>query len=104
MALFLFYEMICADPKTLEILWRIDDHDPFAVGAYGTFYVDPENNRVLVYSADGSITLLNVSRESGEIITSKKLTMRSETVPAIVGNKIYCRDDEKACYAYKLWE
>ncbi len=104
LGLVLYYELLAFDPTTLEILWRIDDHDPYMTGSYGIFFVDKENNRVLSFSASGAATLLKVSREGGEIISNVQLTEPTEVGPALIGNRIYARDNNTNVYAYELWE
>ncbi len=102
-AYFYYYEMVVANTEDLEITYRNSEHTPFAAAAFVYTFLDPVSDRMLLYSGDGSLTLLDVSGEEPEILQSLKITGDSENCPALIGNVLYVRDDYESVYAYRLW-
>ena len=102
-AYFYYYEMIAANTTDLEITYRNSEHTPFAASAFVYTFLDPDADRMLLYSGDGSLTLMDVSGEEPEILQTIKITGDSENCPALIGNVLYVRDDYDSVYAYRLW-
>jgi len=102
-AYFFFYEMIAADADTLEITYRNAEHTPFAATAFAYTFLDPEASRMLVFTGDGSLTLMDLKGEEPVILQSVKVAADSENCPALIGNILYVRDDYESVYAYRLW-
>ena len=102
-AYFFYYEMIAAQTSDLEITYRNSEHGPFASSAFVYTFLDPEADRMLLYSGDGSLTLMDISGEEPNILQTLKITSDSENCPALIGNILYVRDDSESMYAYRLW-
>lgn len=101
---FFFYGLLTADKDSLEILDEFYDSEPMAGSSMGYSFVDKENQRAMIYTKSGHLTLLDLSGDSPVILSEIKITEEGEIVPALIDGIIYSRDDTMGAYAYRLWD
>ena len=101
---FFFYGLLTADKDSLEILDEFYESEPMAGSSMGYPFVDKENQRAMIYTKSGHLTLLDLSGDSPVILSEIKIAEEGEIVPALVDGIIYARDDTMGAYAYRLWD
>ncbi len=100
---FFYYEMVVASEDDLEITYRNSEHLPFASSAFAFPVLDEAAGRMLIYTGEGSLTLMDLNGEEPEILQTVKITGDTENYPALIDGVLYVRDDYESYYAYRLW-
>jgi len=90
--------LTCMDARTIETLWATEADESLQADI---LHIVCHEQKTYVFSRDGHVLLIEANRTGGSILLKAKLSGATYSRPAIVGNRLFARDDS-FLYCYKL--